>query len=313
MKIPFLKNLGPRDCIGFDMGKGEWKWAKISRPTPERYKLSFLDSTPAPKDPDQFLGALREYVTKKNLGGTPTAVSFHDESLHMKKLELPRMPPEDLKEAVRWQMRDIVEGSTDDYTVHYAPLKETTSGDVTRLALLGYAAKKTVLKNLEMLLTRASLKPFFIEPTPVSLAYTVERLFPTIENEWVGTVDIGLKWAYFMAIGQGKLQYVKTMQQVSLEEAETLSDNYPARLAVEIQHAIDAFSIAYQVEKVEKLFLTGGGATLPNLSERLSQNIGILTQVLNPFQGIEQANNFPLAGQKPFLFGPALGLAFLQP
>ncbi len=313
MKIPFLKNWGPKDCIGLDLGKGEWKWAKIARPAPERCKLVFLDSTPAPKDPDRILEILKEVVSQKNWRNMPVALSFHDDTLHMRKLELPRMPPEDLKEAVRWQLRDVADGSMDDYAVHFATLKENMTTDVTRLTLLGYAVKKSVLKELETLLTKAGLKPFFIEPTPVSLAYTVERLFPTIENEWIGTVDIGWKRAYFMAIGQGKLQYVKYLPHVSLEAAQTLSENYPAQLAVEIQHAIDAFSIGYQIEKIERIFLTGGGAALPNLSERLSQNIGIRTQILDPFQGLEQANNFPLAQQKPFLFGAALGLAFLQP
>jgi len=86
------------------------------------------------------------------------------------------------------------------------------------------------------------------------------------------------------------------------------------KLGLEIQHAIDAFSISHQIEKIEKLFLTGGGAASENLSATLSKNLGIVTELFNPFQGIEQTNEFALATEKPYLLAVSAlsGQAFKQ-
>lgn len=304
--LSFLKNFGRKDSLGLDLGRGELKFARLTSTAPDRHKLVFLQSLPATEN-------LKEFVVKQGLVDMPTAVAFQDETLHIRKLELPKMPPEDLKEAVRWQMRDVAESSMDDYTVSYSVLKEQVQTEITRLTLLGYAVKKTALQETELLLQKAGLKPFFMEPVPVSLAHSVERIAPSLENEWTGIVDIGVKKTYFAAIGNSRLQFVRYMTGVSMEQTMELKEGYPTKLALEIQHTIDAFSIACQVERLEKIFLAGGGASMGNLSSFLTQNIGIATEVLNPFQGIELAAPFALAQQKPYLFGAALSMAFLKP
>ena len=313
MQIPILKNLGRKNSVGIDLGGGAFKFARLATTAPDRHKLVFLDSFEVPKDSDQLPQLLKEFVSRHKLADMPAAVSFQDETLHIRKLELPKMPAEDLKEAVRWQMRDIAEGSMDDYVVSHSTVREQASADVTRLTLLGYAVKKPAMRETELLLQKAGLKPFFMEPTPVSLAHSVERVSPSPENTWTGCVDIGMKKSYFIAIGFGRLQFVRYMSGISLAQAQELKENYPAKLAVEIQHAIDAFSIACHVERLEKIILAGGGASLDGLSPFLSQNIGITTEVLNPFQGIEGTAPFLSAQQKPYLFGPALALALIKP
>ncbi len=299
--------------MGMDWGIKEWKWAKVQTIGPGRHRLVFLDSLSLTEGGAQLVTNLKEYVLKNHLGGTPAAVCIQDDSLHIRKLELPRMPMEDLREAVRWQMRDIAEESMDDYIVRYSILEEIVQPEIVRLNLLGYAVKKIVVQQYLRILEKIGLRPFFVEPAPVSLAYTMERIFPSGENEWAACIDIGWRHAYFLAIGNGKLHFIKPLAGVSLEQAQVLQENFSEKLGLEIQHAIDAFSISHQIEKIEKLFLTGGGAASENLSATLSKNLGIVTELFNPFQGIEQTNEFALATEKPYLFGAALGLAFLKP
>ncbi|MBI5300120.1 MAG: pilus assembly protein PilM [Deltaproteobacteria bacterium] len=311
--IPFLKKFQRQDTIGLDWGLEDLKWLKLQTLSSGHRKICYLDYLPLPSDEKEASAVLKDYVLKKGLTGTPTAVSFQEEGLAIRRLELPRMPPDDLQEAVRWQMRDIAEGSMDDYLVRYSLLEETTTPEMVRLTLLGYAIKRSAIQHQTILLQKAGLKPFFLEPTPVSLAFAVEKTCPSAEHEWTACVDVGRKRAYFLAIGNGKLHFVRFLSGVALEQMGETSEDYATKLAVEIQHAVDAFSIAYQVEKIKKIFLAGGGAGIEKLPDFLTKNLGIFTEVLNPLAGLEGTKGFKLGLEKPYLFGPALGLAFLKP
>ena len=281
--------------------------------SPGHTRLIYLDMMELTAEPEETASILKDYVAAHNLAGTPAAVAFQDESLHIRRMDLPKMPEEDLKEAVRWQLRDVAEGSMDDYVIQYSILEEVPSVDMVKLNMLGFAIKKNLIHSQVQILEKAGMKPFFMQPTPVSLATMVEKTYPSMDKEWVACIDIGFKRSNFLALEGRKLHFVRPLAGVSLAQAVELKTEYPTKLALEIQHAIDAFSITYHVEKVEKIFLAGGGAGIENLSVYLSQNLGIVTEILNPFLGLEQVSQFPLAAQKPYLFGPAIGLAYLRP
>ncbi|MDO8526403.1 MAG: pilus assembly protein PilM [Deltaproteobacteria bacterium] len=316
ISIPFLKKFSafnPQDSIGIDWGMKGFKWVQLESPRPGIHRLKYLDYLELPQEEDRMMATLKDYCKENGFIGKPAAVSIQDETLHIRRLELPRMPEEDLKEAVRWQMRDIAEGSLDDYIVRHTILEEIPGPDMVRLVLTGYAIKKSAIHHHLQLLERAGLKPFFIEPTPVATATALERVSPSSEGEWQGCVDIGCKKSYFLAIGNGKLHLVRPLAGVQAEQIDVLGENYATKLAMEIQHAIDALSITYHIERLEKIFLAGGGASTPNLSTSLSKNLGIAVEILNPLQGLEQTVAFPLAMEKPHLFGAALSLALLKP
>lgn len=313
MNLPFLSRFSRGECIGVDWGVKELKLARLQTLTPDKYKLTFLDSLEVRGDSDQIATQLKEYVSKNSLSGTKAAVSLQDESLHIRRLELPNMPEDDMKEAVRWQLRDVAEGSMDDYIVRHSVLKEETQGEAARFSLLGYCIKKTVIEDRIILLEKVGLRPFFLEPAAVSLAYAVERIYKTQEKEWIACLDLGWKRAYFLTLGQGKLHFVKSMGGVTVEQFELLKEEYAGKLALEIQRALDAFSITHQDAKIDKILVAGGGAGIPDLPQFLTKNLGVQTDIFNPLQGIEETHQFPIGLEKPYLFGTAIGLAFLKP
>lgn len=309
--FPLLKNLRRKDPMGLDWGAATLKWAKIDTIHPGRYHLTFLDRIALPESETERLLVLKEYVIKRGLQGNPVALSFQDDTFHVRRLDLPRMPPQDLMEAIRWHLRDIAEESIDDYVVRYSLLEEKIHPEMVQLSLLAYAIKRSTIQQQMALLQKVSLKPFFIEPTPVSVAATVSRVFPTEGEEWIGCADIGFKKSYFLVMGHGKLYFFRPLPGISANDLS--KPDYATRLSIELQNSLDAFFITYHTEKISRLFLMGGGAKENSLPQLLSKNLGIPTEILNPFYGIEGLNPFPLAKEEPYLFSGALGAAFLKP
>lgn len=309
----FWEKIVRHGCLGVDWGGETIKWIRLVPAGPRQYALAFAEVLPQPKNEPDLAATLKDFIKDHGLGGMPVAVSFQDESLHVRRMEFPRMPDDDLKEAIRWELRDIAEGSMELYDVRYSVLEEIQKPESVRWVLLAYAVKQAALERQTQLLLKAGLKPFFLEPTPVSLAYAVERTYHVADQEWVGCVDIGQKESFFITLMGGKLYFVRPLSGISQEEAAGLKAGFPTKLALELERALDAFSLAHHVEKIEKIVLAGGGAHDNDLPASLSKNLGVPTEILNPFRGIQEVHSFPSAVQTPYLFGPALGMAFLKP
>lgn len=302
-----------KDCLGVDWGRETIKWIRLAPCGTRQYELAFAEVLQQPKDDKDLAVTLKDFIKNHGLAGIPAAVCFQDESLHVRRMEFPRMPDDDLKEAIRWELRDIAQGSMELYDVRYTVLEEIHKPESVRWVLLAYAVKQAALERQTQLLLKAGLRPFFLEPTPVSLAYAVERTYHVAENEWLGCVDIGQGGSFFMTLMGGKLFFVRPLSGISQGEAVTLKAEFPQKLALELERAIDAFSLTYHAEKIEKIILAGGGAHDNDLPISLSKNLGVPTEVFNPFRGIQEVNSFPSAVQNPYLFGPAVGMAFLRP
>lgn len=310
VKIPFLKKWQTKEVVALDWGSHEMKWAKLKAVEENRFALVYLDSLPIPQEGGAFWTQLKEYVSSHQLLHHAVAVSWQDEHLYYRHLELPRMPKEDLMEAIRWQMRDIAE-SLDDYTIQYSILEEKTMGDLSRLVLLGFAIKTELVQKKLSLLERAGLHPFFVEPTPVAMAATLDRIYPTAEGRWIGCADLGPSYPYFLVLGHGKLHFIRHLPGLMIENNR--AEEYASKLSVELQSALDAFFITHRTERMDRIFLAGGGASVPNLPALLSTNLGIAVEQLNPLQKLAGVETFAMAKERPYLFGPVLAEALLKP
>lgn len=313
MPFSFLKKLKPTESIGLDWGIRDCKWIQIKEVAPNRYRLLHLHTLSLPEDPRERTQRVKEYVMQAKWNGFPTAISLPNLWVQMRRMDLPKMPTEDLKEAIRWQMRDIAEGSIDDYTIQYTLVGEETKGDVSRLTVIGFALSTKKMEEEIRGFEQCGLKPFFMEPAAVSLAATISRLYPNWEREWIGCVDFQPDQTTFLMLGEKKLQFVRPLAGLMATGSGNVDPEFAAKCAMEIQRGMDAFAIGHPLDKIDLLFLAGEGANYPELTTSLKQNLGIQTEVLNPFSGIEQVEAFPLAKEKPHLFGAATGLGWLKP
>lgn len=340
-KLPFLKRFGGQDVTGIDIGNYGIKMVRLGR------RAGIVDDTvsqwfyPGPLSENQ-VHSFREFLVERKLSGASVACNIEDDSMKIRRLDLPKMPEFDLKEAIRWQMRDVVEGPVDDYVVRHSTLEEFSRGETTRLSLVVYAIKKAAVYRMLRLLRQLSLRPVAIEPTVVSLLAAFDQLHGWRKEEFYGLVDLGYTKAHFIAIGGGKLYFSRPLTGVSGEawkgalekelnlsprdsedlhryllrgglsetrfaeiekQAEALFPGIHTQVALEIQRSINAFSLMFHKDKIHRLFLCGGCSLLPGLKDSLSKTLAIPTQMLDP------AAKFQMSSSDAHLYGVALGLA----
>lgn len=299
--------------LGIDIGSKCVKIVKMVRKNTQKYHLDYCGTFAIPKDSPTFTHDLHAALVQNKLLGLRAAASIDDASLKIRKVDLPAMPDADLKEAVRWHMRDVVEGKIDDFTVSYSIIEETITGGNKREMLVGYAIKKEAVNNWKNLLIKVGLKPVAIEPSVISLSSCIERVYPS-ENYWIAGIDLGAQKALMVIMGNGKFYFSRPLPGIQLEEATRDKASFMKKLAGEVQNSMDTFSVAFHVEKIHRIFLSGGGAGTADLASYLTTNLAIKTEILDPFEGIEASSEIKkIASDKPYLYPQAASLAWIEP
>ena len=343
--IPFLTRLRGQDVIGMDLGGSGIKLVRI-----HRQKDGKVESTTGWCYPGALeevdVPAFREYLRTQKLAGSIVACNIEDSSLKIRRVELPKMPDFDLREAVRWQLRDVVDGPIADYIIRYSLIEEISVGETRKLSLLVYAIRKSKVQKVTDLLKRLTLKPVVVEPTSVSLLALFDHLKGWKTGETYGVIDLGETKSVFSAVSEGRLLFSRPLSGISgrqfremiekelglpTEDAEEIkralmgqgfSEGRAAQLAaqwkekacallpflhtkiaIEVQKSVDAFTLMFRREKMDSLFLCGGGASLQGVDDYLTKNLAIPTSLLDPRE------KFDISGTSPCFYNAALGLA----
>lgn len=228
-----------------------------------------------------LLEALTNWVKKMSLTGCTVRTSIDDPALRIRKLELPGMPTADMKEAVKWKMRQAIDGAIEDYTVTSSIIEETLSGGNKKILLVGYAIPKKKVEQTKAWIEKTGLRVESIEPQAVSLASLVEELAPS-EQKWVAGLLLGAEQSILTINGKGKFYFSRPLLGIKKPSDAEDPVIFFRKLAGEIQTSFDTFSVTFQIEKIDQLLITGGGALLDGLADFLSKNLAIHTQTVQP-------------------------------
>lgn len=274
-------NLKKNAVLGLDIGSRAIKVVKAIHRIGEKPRVDLCLHHVYDSSTGSLFQELHQFVVKNKLGGLPTAASIDDPSLKIRRVELPKMADTDLREAVRWGLRDVVEGNVTDYVVRHSTIEATI--DNRHNAYVGYAIKKKVVRDFSLFLQKAGLRCQLIEPMAVTQAASLESCCPSGDN-FIAAINIGASHTLMTLVGNGQFYFSRPLPQIAYKINADV-DNFNARLAAEIQNTLDSFAVTFHVENIRQLMLTGVGSTIPGLAGYLSTNLGIPTSLLDPFAG----------------------------
>lgn len=291
---------------------------------------------------------IQQFLRKNNfvLDGQ-TAVNIEDVSLLIRHMELPKMPERDTKTAIRWNFREFVSGPIEDHIVSYLPVVGAGEGEkfsVSAFCVSRHAVevRQALMKNAGIRVS--SVEP---NATALLAAfnyclswerdryYAVLDLGDSISNFIVvgngslmfsrplsrlsgrNLVDLISKAlgmsrddadeklkGYLAASGEDKA----VSSGPDAEKIESAVSNFISQLIVDVQRSIDAFCIMYKKDKVDRIYLCGGGICLPNIVTRFSSGLGVDADLFNPFKNISNAETAVKMNTAP-MYAVAVGLA----
>ena len=223
-------------------------------------------------------------------------------------------------------------------TLDYKTLETDPESD--QLKVLRIAARNEVIYNKYMdILSGARLRPLILDVDFCALVNVFSLNYDAKSFHTVALLNIGVESTSIVFLGNGVFYLTRELpigveafvkeiqreQKVKVEEAERVlreameSDSEEASLvdaiervgqdlAKEIEIARSFFLSATSYESLDAMFVSGGGATIPGLTDLLGRLAGTSAKILNPLTAIKY--DYSLFGdQSPEKVSPILALA----
>lgn len=276
---------------------------------------------------DMLAARVRSAVQAIPLTSSYAACSLPEQETYLRVIQLPRMKPEELREAVQWEVEQNIpihlsEAYFDWEVVPSLNNNESKKGGVDHFDILVSAAPRALVDSYVELFEQAGLKVFALEPESVALA---RSLIP--KNSYqppLLIVDFGRTRIRFIIYAGGSIRFTSFVHTpdtsfldiiirtlgVDVKEANRLLEEvgldeeqdkrvYEALIPAltdyqqQIQKYMNFFAtlephVHGNVPGISKIILSGGGSWLKGIEKYFTTTLGIPVEVGNPWVNILQ-------------------------
>ena len=319
------------DAIGIDIGSGSIKMAEVVMRSGKPFlkKMAVFDvPTSVMKDGaivDEALLAetLQRMASRNGFAGRQVAAALGGRSLFIREVMFPRMSDNELRQAIRWDLDKYVPFSPDQL---YFDFWVTGPGPTEfEVRVLLVAVPRDVTDSLVRVLNKAGLKPVAIDIEPLAIQRTVSDATDCMlidSGAAVSQVTLFQNGSpvFTRNIPIGGNQFTETMMEgfeIGREEAELLKqkgneflnetgpedskevvkkqlDRIVGELAGEVRRTLEYYQVQNRNVSISRVIITGGGAKLAILPEKLAQILDLPVSMHDPLAMLDLPTSFNL-------------------
>jgi type IV pilus assembly protein PilM len=268
---------------------------------------------------DEVAEAVRRVVKKSGTRTKQVAMALPPSAVITKKIILPGgMSEQELEIQVESEANQYIPFSLDEVSLDFCVIgpSPTSAGDVEVLIA---ASRKEKVQDRQGLAEAAGLKPVIIDVESYASRLAATRLIENLPNKGADTMvalfEVGAYTASMQVLRNGEVLYdrdqafggaqltqlIVRQYGFSVEEAEAkkrngdLPDDYNSNvlrpfvdsMAQEIGRALQFFFTSTPYSRVDYVFVAGGSAALPGLTEAVTQHTSFACSIVDPFEGME--------------------------
>ena len=315
--------------VGIDLGRSSIKLVQL-RSTGAGLRLIYAGLTELPvvgsslTDPGIGL-ALLDLFQKGKLGREKAAVNFVGKAPVVRYMTLPKMPKDELKEAVKWEAKKIVPMPIEEMVLDFMIVGEQEDREVRRLDLIVVAAERSEVLSQYNELKRIGINIGVMDVNPLALLNAVSLNYAAHLKDTVVFVDVGAGKTEINIIKQGVLRFTRNVQvggeditkaiaqelQVSRDEAEAMKRQHGIlapesgpdvsgadarlknviqrevdRIVLETQRSMDYYRAQFRESEMKKVILMGGTPLLPGFQDYCSSYFDARVEMDDPFAEI---------------------------
>ena len=301
---------------------------------------------PDKTDVHHWVMAVKELLRQQNLNPKKIklmATGISGASASVKQITTMEMPAEELESAMTFEARKHIPMDGTDAVIDYQ-IMGSNEKEVDKIDVGLVACTKGVLNSHIDLLKESGLKPGVIDLDPIAVTNTFTYL-KDMPNEGLAVIlDIGALSSSLVVWGSGQQYFTRDLaigghhfvkeivkkNNISYTEAQDLlfkdgvssiikeeGNGDQAGLGVAEKSVYDNLiedlrrSLRFYAKQTGqsfflKILLTGGAASTPGLTDLISSKLNIDSDVLNPFEGVDGADNISV--ENPSQYVLAMGL-----
>lgn len=335
--------------IGLDIGSTTMKLVELEQSGRMQKLITVGVSATPPKgllseasfDQIALSEAVKKLALDAKVGTKSVNVALPENMVYTRVIQMPQLSEAELASAIRWEAEQYIPLPLSEVVLDYKVMqKGTTPNEGARMQVFLVAAPKTVVGKYQKVIELAGLELVSIETESLALGRAL--LEESQSSPVTLVVSIGAqRTTVFMAKGSAILltyvipsggnaltRAIATDLEIDQMQAEEYKKTYGLKkdvLSGKIVHTLTPLlanliselkrTISFYQEKSEqplsmkRIVLVGGGAKLPGLVVYLTENLGIETQIGDPWQKVSGTAKLSSQPFDPILFSEAVGLA----
>jgi type IV pilus assembly protein PilM len=158
------------------------------------------------------LDAIRRLLKERRFRGREVIVGVSAADLAVRNVRMPKMPDQELAEAVTWEAQNKFPFDTATAVIQYLKAGEVRQGDQVLDEVILFAVPRAQVESRIELATEAGLDPVSLDAEPAAMFRGFERFLRRREDETVVTAlaDIGMQTTLVISLGRD-IVFVKTI------------------------------------------------------------------------------------------------------
>lgn len=313
--------LGRKGVVGLDIGSNTIKVLEL-KSTKKGQQLKNLGEAVLPyqsivnkviSKPDAVADTLSVLMDDLRIKTKNVAISISGHSVIIKKVSMPNMSHNELKESIPWELEQYIPQSIQDVSYDYQVIPgETPDGNIDVLIV---AAKKDVTNSYISIVNEVGLNPVIVDVD----VFALENMYEINYSESQGVfalVNIGASVTNINILKDGVSIFTRDITvggnqftdwiikelDCDYEEAESMkfalisgeqnpqveriSHDFIDLICGEIKRTLEFFSSTLWKGKIETIMLGGGSSKVPGLKEVLTDMTESGVEMMNPFRTI---------------------------
>jgi type IV pilus assembly protein PilM len=303
--------------IGLDIGSTSIRAVEATR-TKDRPVISNFGQASLPdgavvggvvKDDKAVTVALRQLWTAQDFQCKSVVLGVTHQQVIVREVDVSNLPPKEMKQALPFQVRDVLPLPVDEALLDFYPLEDPGSNDTVHGLLI--AAPKSAVLLMVQAVERAGL---FVAQVDLA-CFAALRAAARLDHDTEAVIDIGADGTTIIIHTDGIPRIVRTIPRGGVEitklmasrlgmstaEAEALKYRVGLTqgegaesaevvteairpLVNELRSSLNYYTAANPNAQVGRLALVGGAALLPGLTDRLTETLGVTTFLADPLQ-----------------------------
>jgi type IV pilus assembly protein PilM len=274
-------------------------------------------------DPDAVAVAIKQLWTHTKFTSKKVIIGVANQKVVVRQVDLPWLPLEELRKSLAFQVQDFVPMPVEQAVLDFHPVDELTAENGSRVlrGLLVAASRDMVNASLQAV-QKAGLSPVMVDLT----SFAVIRSLADTDHLGMGSevealVDVGARVTNIVVHQGGVPRFVRILlmggqdvtdavadrmgvpqpqaesmkQQIGLSSPTGAMDVQAASRVVEavgaafvdeIRGSLDYYLASSGSSAISRLVLTGGGARLGGLAQRLQVTTRVPVEIGSPLTGL---------------------------
>jgi len=216
------------ETIGLDIGSHSIKLVglKMTSNGPFLTCLGIKEIPPGKdkEDVNTVAETLKSLLSEVGLKTKKVNLVVSGSGVHIKRISIPSLPKAELKEAVRWEIKDHLPFPVETAQIDFHILNEYVEDNVKKLDLMVVACPKPLVERTLSIAEEAGLQPAHLDVGPLAIWNTLLAWDGIKKEETVALIDMGAEKTGIYIFKNGILQFSREVTPAGADITRAIAE-----------------------------------------------------------------------------------------